>query len=293
MSNTDTTQMVRYLLGDISEQEQIRLEERFFTDEDAYQQLQAIEDELRYDYAQGALSSRDRKLFEQRYLQTPADRDRVQLAKSVLNKTLETAAQFAPSTEPKVPWWRRLMILPPVTQFAGATALLAVIGTLGLLVQTSRLKNELNGLEQKQRTSQTAMADLDKQLQQERQRRQELEKQSAPGSSRTPNFMAFMLIPGLSRDAEGPKRLSVPAGVDFVRLQMEVKPPQSLATYRASLQNLDGVELWSQQLTGTSTSATLTIPGRLFRPGDYMVELKTAGPGESVRAGEYYFSIVK
>lgn len=70
--------MVNYLLGELPEEEQLRLEERFFTDDEYYQQLLALEDELLYDYAAGGLSSEQRVKFEQRFLSSPqARRSRV------------------------------------------------------------------------------------------------------------------------------------------------------------------------------------------------------------------------
>jgi hypothetical protein len=297
MSKNDAAaQMILYLLGDVSEEEQVRLEEQFFTDEDAYQQLRAIEDELRYDYAQGSLSPRERELFEKKFLTTPAERERVALAKSVMEKTLEHAVRLSPAPEPKVAWWKTLFsMMPsmPSTQFAGAVALLAVMVAGSLVLETTRLKNEMAGLEKKQQSSQTAMAGLNQELQQERERRQQLEKQSAPAPAAALNILAFALAPGLVRGGDGPKRLLVPAGTESVRLQLDVKTPQSVTSYRASLQNLDGVELWSEDVRGTESTVSATLPGRLLAPGDYLVELKTNSGGEPQRVGEYYFTVVR
>ena len=45
--------MVRYLLGDLSDQERERLEQIYFADDDAFAQLSALEDELVDDYVRG------------------------------------------------------------------------------------------------------------------------------------------------------------------------------------------------------------------------------------------------
>ena len=291
--NNPTDEMILYLLGDLSEEEQTRIEEQFFTDDDAYLQLQAIEDELRYDYAQGGLSPRHRELFEKRFLKTPVDREQVELAKSVMEKALERAAQFAPAPAPKVSWWRSLFATPMATQFAGAVALLAVMIAASLVLQTTRLKNDVARLEQKDRTNQTEMAGINQQLQQERQRRQQIEKQSTQPQSPILNFLSFALVPGLVRGGDGPKRLRVPAHTDSVRLQLEIRPAQSSTNYHASLQNLDGTELWSQNVTGTGTEVSLTLPGRLLPRGDYMVELQAGTGANAQRSGEYYFTVVQ
>jgi len=97
----ETALMTRYLLGDVSEEEQVQLEEQFFADDESYQQLVALEDELRYDYAQGTLNPRQRGLFEKRFLTAPAEQKKVELAKAVLLKTREEAARLKaePETE--------------------------------------------------------------------------------------------------------------------------------------------------------------------------------------------------
>ena len=102
----ETALMIRYLLGDVSEDEQLRLEEQFFTDEDSYQQLTALEDELRYDYAQGNLTPRERQLFEKRFLTTPADRKKVDLAKAVLQKSSSSRCpcRWSPQRPQFRPW---------------------------------------------------------------------------------------------------------------------------------------------------------------------------------------------
>ena len=56
--------MKRYLLGDVSDEEQIRLEECYFVDDDVFEQLSALEDELIDDYVRGELAEPQRNQFE-------------------------------------------------------------------------------------------------------------------------------------------------------------------------------------------------------------------------------------
>ena len=76
--------MVRYLLGEATEEEQLRLEKQFLADDESYQQLLALEDELRYEYARGGLPARQREQFENRFLATAEDRQKVALAQQIL-----------------------------------------------------------------------------------------------------------------------------------------------------------------------------------------------------------------
>src|SRR5215831_10631454 len=48
--------MAAYLLGELQPQEELILEQDYFSSDDRYEQLLAIEDELAYDYVEGRLS---------------------------------------------------------------------------------------------------------------------------------------------------------------------------------------------------------------------------------------------
>src|SRR5215471_4901141 len=71
----DPEVLLRYLLGELPDAERTLIEQRFFTDEDYYEQLLAVEDELRYDFVQGRLSPARRESFERRFLGTSRDRN--------------------------------------------------------------------------------------------------------------------------------------------------------------------------------------------------------------------------
>jgi hypothetical protein len=78
--------LVRFLLGELSEAEQARIEQLFFTDEDYFEHLLAVEDELRYDYVQGRLSPAHREKFTKRFLTSPSSRDSLGIPESVMSR---------------------------------------------------------------------------------------------------------------------------------------------------------------------------------------------------------------
>ena len=240
----ETALMTRYLLGDLSEDEQVRLEERFFADDESYRQLVALEDELRYDYAQGNLSARERGLFEKRFLTAPAEKQKVELAKAVLRKTHE-AVRLQAAGEPKRSWWQALtesFTLRPVALTSAAAATAALCAVL-FFSETVNLRKELNDLQSRgsseQKAAQVALNQqksrdeaLNRELQQERNRREQLEQDVAKQKpSGVPLVLAFALAPGLQRDTEGPKRLRIPANADSVRLQLDVKAADRSAAF--------------------------------------------------------------
>ena len=93
----------RYLLGELTEEEQARVEERLFRDDIFFEQLQALKEELVDDYVQGELSAHEREQFEKRFLASPQWREQVQFSKALAvaltgsetPSTVEAAARSA------------------------------------------------------------------------------------------------------------------------------------------------------------------------------------------------------
>src|SRR5215472_15666365 len=84
----------RYLLGQLSEDEMVALEERYFADENAYKDLLAAETDLLDEYCRGELYGADRQAFERLLRASPALRSRVSTA-AVLDQGLSPSSQRA------------------------------------------------------------------------------------------------------------------------------------------------------------------------------------------------------
>lgn len=66
--NTDELLLTRYLLGDLAEDEQVRVEDRAFMDPEYLAALEAVETDLIDAYVQGELATADRNAFERKFL---------------------------------------------------------------------------------------------------------------------------------------------------------------------------------------------------------------------------------
>ena len=295
----------QYLLGDLTGQDQLAFEERYFADEDSYQLVLALEDELRYDYAQGVLPAAERKRFEQRFLNGPGGPERVRLAKAVLNETFARAGRepvLQPSNAETKSWWGSLWAIPRLA-FVPSAAAVAIIGSSYCLFELYRLRSQVgeldSQLDSQRRTAITASTQqseerrkLSQELEQERRRRVEVEKELGQRQPTRSPYLAFFLAPGLSRDVAGSRRLVLAPGVESVRFELELKQGR-FAGYRVELQNLDGDLLWSENPRPAGKRLQLEIPARILRAGDYMVEVKGTTPaGATEPAGDYYFTFV-
>ena len=80
----DEAVLRRYLLGELSEAELDRVEERLFAaaDRDSEEQLSPAEDELIDSYVRGELSASEREHFESWFLTSPRRRERLELART-------------------------------------------------------------------------------------------------------------------------------------------------------------------------------------------------------------------
>ncbi|MCI0352564.1 MAG: hypothetical protein L0Z53_24355, partial [Acidobacteriales bacterium] len=225
----------RYLLGQLSEEEQQRIEQRFFDDEPYYQRLLEVEDELRCAYARGILPRAQQEQFERRFLIFADERKRVELARDMLAELPRVSVEeprrpASRLSEPKtarswLPWsfgW-----LSPARSFALAAALVIVAGCVWLLFETARLRNQLSQLraeratterqlEQRSAEERARARQLSQQLEQERDRRAQLEQELArrgeqPSEPSTrPAVIALLLTPGLVRGGGETKRLALP-----------------------------------------------------------------------------------
>jgi len=77
MTHEFTKQAIRYLLGELSENEQSAVEERFFTDADYSRFLDSVENDLIDDYISGKLDFRQMQSFEHNFLISERRREAV------------------------------------------------------------------------------------------------------------------------------------------------------------------------------------------------------------------------
>ena len=88
---TDQQELLkRYLLGNLSESEQDRIEELYFTKDDHLDELLIAENQLLEDYLAGNLTHKETRDFKRNYLTTPEKRLRLQLVKRIHEQATST-----------------------------------------------------------------------------------------------------------------------------------------------------------------------------------------------------------
>jgi len=72
----------QYLLNTLSERDRIGFEIQYFEDDDLFQRLRMIEEELIMDYVYDRLTTSERRLFDEHYSVTPERRKRIEMARN-------------------------------------------------------------------------------------------------------------------------------------------------------------------------------------------------------------------
>jgi hypothetical protein len=304
--------MVRYLLGQLSEEEQQQIEQRAFEDDVFYQKLLEVEDELRCAYAQGTLPLAQKELFEKRFLIFADERGRVALARDMIAELRQAQVERKAGRG----WVSRVFgSANPGMRFAMAAASLVIVaGLVWLLFETVRMRGEIESLRAERAAAEQQLdkrlaqerartEQLDKQLWEERDRRAQLEQElamsgrQAEEESARPSVMALLLSPGRIRGGGETKRLVLPPRVEQLRLGLELTGDVS-SGYRAVLMNSEGNEIWSKTALrarrGARPVIILNIPAHILAEDDYELRLTGLDPaGQPELADGYYFTVLK
>ncbi len=121
-SETREDTISRYLLGDLSEDEMRRVEERLMTDNEFSELALLVENRLVDDYLDGALKGLDRERFEKLFLSTPQGREQVRFTRALKEYAARVKASESAITSRKPGW------LSARWAFATAVILLVMLG---------------------------------------------------------------------------------------------------------------------------------------------------------------------
>src|SRR4026208_750171 len=125
---SDETWHVKYLLGNLTEDEQVEVEDRAFADADYLSDLEATEADLIDAYVRGELSQSDRRSFELRFLTSPERRRKGAVARALATVTPE-AKPGEPRAAGRPFCMRAIWGWNPGVQFAaGMATLICVAG---------------------------------------------------------------------------------------------------------------------------------------------------------------------
>lgn len=293
MENNDV--LIEYILGGLSEVERERIEEQYFVNNEIWEKLRAVEDDLIDCYVRGELPPQQREQFEKYFLASPNKRRRVEFARTLMNPAArESVAEEAQG------WWKSQSLFwrnwrPSVRLAVTAAGLALAVTAAFFLIQNVGLRRELR----QSRSKEIELRNEIQTLQQPARGLSGIEAELLP--SQVPK-VSMLLTPGLLRNGKnGPQNhiLPVPAVPFEVVLLLSLESDE-YPQYDVVLRTAEGREirrlegLMSQPLRHGDRVVAIHLPGQLFPRGDYIATLSgRSAKGKSQIIDSYTFSVAR
>jgi len=319
----DEKLMKRYLLNDLSEAERAQVQERLFADDDFFETLLDVENDLVDAYAQAELPPRERGQFERHWLSTPARREKVRHARALLSIVNEPVIEERAASHAEDParsenlkrpdtsaWFHRWQF----NKWALSTALVSAIciivfGSLWLFMQTKRGNNieadMARATPQQQPSNNSSLPVVSPSPENRFPREQQTLKQPSrtrnSQSSRPPvsgdlsasSLFTALLAPGAVRAGSDVKRLDIPNAARIVRLQLELEDADANRTYAVSLKTASGVEVFSRgdlrsRRVRGGHIIVVELSSDLLKPENYELTLAGESSARETEIVDYY-----
>jgi hypothetical protein len=265
------SELIQYLLGELSEEERLELEDRYLADPDLFHELLEVETDLYEDYARGKMSAREQRKFERQFLTAQRGRERLALLRSLGN---HVSAQ----TRLRTSFWERVRIgaLDRRHRLL-ATALVLLLLGLGVWKNFSFWSGR--GVHKEAYGAQGTLGPKSK------SGRADSEAGSGPQTTIAPSQSTFSatLMPGLFRDGNQLNVIAVPRGTSIIRLQL-VLGHRDHTSHSIFIKTMDGKNIWhvlnlkgDQQLP----SVIAEVPVGVLVPGDYLISVTEGTVGSA------------
>ena len=306
----DDQLIARYLLGELSEEEQTQLEERAFADREYSLYVRAVEKDLIDEYARGELAAARRQAFERRFFASEQRRRQIEFARALTQVTVPDSATAWLSGEPQAPthsWWQAWLLLRRGPHLAlglaiVAIALIAIAVGVWLLRESRQRRTEQaqtqspsQGITPSQSTA-TAQPTTDHSTQ--NVDRPTPVKGASPAPPQQPLIASLILLPGTSRSPENLPQLTIRPGTASAQLRISIDNGEPYIQFRGELHTTAGKLIAKQNLKAQSSRdgriIVWLIPAGQLNSGEY--ELSLSGKGEQGKAevvGYYYFKVLK
>jgi hypothetical protein len=285
LENTNEEGIIAYLLGELPEDQAERFERRYLEDQNLFQRLEEIEDELVDDYVSGTLPSARQTAFENHFLRTAGRSEKVEFARAMTERAvlwkktrdtevvdssriLDEHSSDAREKDTSLSAVRRTLWSRPVPRLrewtAIAAALLFAVSSAFLWFRVSSLQNQLvavkreeAALRQSESETRKNAGELQGQLSEEQKQSQaledkinELEKFSSLDTPSRVIYAVQLGIDYLLGDSKGNgppkiKSVTIPSGTSLIRIAVEF-PKSEFQSFKANLRRSDRTIVWTR-----------------------------------------------
>lgn len=301
----DEALLLKYLLGDLSEQEQVAIEDRAFADPGYLGTLEGVEADLIDAYVRGELSQADRRQFERRFFTSPQRRNKVEFARALAIVAAESKPVSFRLPERQSVWQALRSLFQashPTLRFAvGAAAIMVIAGSSWLAIQNVSMRSRMSGLEAQSREMQVREQTLRQQLSAEQARAANLAAQSQkpPDEAPQPTLLASLVfVPGLSRAGGSVQQLVLKPIAQLAHIEIQLEPRDDFPRFHAELRTRAGEDVLMRSnlprlREQSGYSVQFDVPANALSPGEYELALKGLANGQATDIGYYYFRVVK
>jgi hypothetical protein len=313
------TQLIRYILGELSEREQVALEEQYFADDHFFEHILAVEDQLIDDYVNGSLSNEYRASFEQHLLTSPRMRQRVEfnrsLQQSIDRVSKESVAPLISEEKEADSLWQNFKSLfygwDLRRIYAYASIAILIVGGLitTLIIRKDSQQPLSNRQEVREQTEEIAslpsssptIESVPVENSNKEQPKVRVPDTKVKREKKQSSVLAFLLSPGAIRSGSSQdlnrNRLDIPSNVKSIELKLKLEEDQ-YKSYRVVIQTADGEMVqWKNLLKSTNGETgkviRVNINKRHLVKGDYMLTLSgLTETGNPEYINDYYFRVI-
>jgi hypothetical protein len=305
--------LVRYLLGQLSEDELTRIEEKYFDDQESFAQLGVVESELIDAYVRHQLSEKDQQAFENFFLQLPERRQRVTFAQAF--QLFVEQKQKAPAVDEKSSFYQAFLHFIDYKRWSFAplaVALLLLLGCLWLIFDNMQLRNRLqqvqNGASEIEKREQELQEKLRQERQQVEQLAKDLENERNRQTTQDPSnsdvrpplaqVISLILSSETIRSSGGIKKLEMSASTQTIRLIMTFASDENkevIATMkRVGSQDILQKAQLKPQTKGLKSQVVWALPAKSLDEADYIITINgTDENGAAIDIDRYAFRVIK
>lgn len=323
-TDTDKTDILRrYLLDQATEAEMADVELRFLSDDNAFEDIKAVEDELFYEYSANEMSAAERVSFEAKFLATADGRDRLAFA----NALIETTGELSRQTVPAVAEPQTLLVSvsaffglsKSVTSFGMAAVMLFIAAGLAFVfIQNRTARNDIAAVQTEPEVIEPSPRPSVETIEPNagnsnsnddipptnntnkrpvKPERKPTKDQAEPNRS----FFALVLTPGYAVRSDGSvlQPVKLTPSLRTVGLLLTLIPIDDFVSYRAEVREVDTGKVIASSparpMKGSDQQTyKLTVPARNLKQADYeAVIIGVKADGTSEEYSTYFFSARK
>ncbi|HEY7388339.1 MAG TPA: hypothetical protein VH640_07505 [Bryobacteraceae bacterium] len=284
--------MIKYLLGELTEEEQVEVEDRAFADADYLGALEAAESELIDAYVRGQLSPAERQEFERRFLTSPGRRSKVEFARALARVASESRVAPRPFA------WQALLDLmrgwsPGLRLATAAATVIVLVAGSWLVVQNTAMRSRITTLETQRHDLETREQGLRRDLAMQSQKQASRAAPAVPA----PVVASLVFVAGLTRAVARVGHLVLDPHAQIAHLEIQLDQRDEYPRFRAELRTRGEEVLTraglSKRQTNAGSSVSFDVPASALATGQYELALKGVTDNQSVQDVGYYYFVVE